>query len=190
MSTSVWVPHLEQAKPMGPPLVGATGVVSSSALVLPDGAGRAGELLGRAVVDRPAVPRAAAERAAAERAPAERALVDRALVDRVAGPPVVDRAGRTGRGVPLKVGRGLPLRLGAVVGGTVPAAENRAFLPGGILFSARRGPASCLSAGAQNRARLPRGSGASATAAIPAAGCRPHQPTRQGSASSSRASAR
>jgi hypothetical protein len=52
------------------------------------------------------------------------------------------RALRTGRGAPFNWGRGRGLLFGAVWVGTVPAAENRAFLPGGILFSGLRGPAS------------------------------------------------
>ncbi len=101
-----------------------------------------------------------------------------------------ERAPRTGRGGALNCGRGRPFFLGLSAAGTVPAAENRACLPGGTRFSGRRGPASWRSAGAQNSARLPSGSGESAMASLPPGASRPDQPTRHGTDSSSRARAR
>jgi hypothetical protein len=57
---------------------------------------------------------------------------------------------------------------GAVV--TESTWENNACFPGMSSPSGLRGPSSCRSAGAQNRARLPRGSGASDTGARPSSG--------------------
>jgi hypothetical protein len=143
MSTSEWVPHLEQDKAMGPPFLTGGG----------------GDTL---------------------------VAAGRARAGRAAG----GRGERTARlGAVLSWGLVRAFFLGARVGAAVVAAENRAWRPGRIRFSGRRGPASWRSAGAQNNARLPRGSGESGTVVLPGARA-VDQPTRHASFSSSRARAR
>jgi hypothetical protein len=144
MSTSVWVPHFEHDRLMGPPR--RTSDVGVSTLTAAEGA-RTG------------------------------------------------RAARVGRRIPfdrgpLNCGRGRPFFFAGLDGALVAAAENRACLPGATRFSGRRGPASWRSAGAQNSARLPSGSGASGTATAVLGGPCDDQPTRHGTDSSTRARAR